>query len=300
MQVGALAVGTVGIWRRLRSSERAAGFYFLYVSALAAVLPLTGETRLRIWGVNLLLGGLFAYLSHAPTALRDWLPAPLILLAYKEMGWLAQPHYDINRETAWVHWDRLVLGQWGVKALIESAGPAIPGLLELCYLLVYVMVPVSITLATIYARDRVEQLTFPLLVTCLITYGLFPFFPSEPPRTVFPTDLVPTYQTLFRQINWYICGGYGIHTSVFPSGHVSSAIAATVGVYRIMPERRWAWGALALTASGIFIATVYGRYHYLVDSLAGALVAALVLTTLPRAAGAVWSGQGSWPPAGQA
>ena len=60
-----------------------------------------------------------------------------------------------------------------------------------------------------------------------------------------------------------------------------------------MPERRWAWGALALTASGIFIATVYGRYHYLVDSLAGALVAALVLTTLPRAAGAVWSGQGS-------
>ena len=52
-----------------------------------------------------------------------------------------------------------------------------------------------------------------------------------------------------------------------------------------MPERRWAWGALTLVAIGIFIATVYGRYHYLVDSLAGALVAALVLTTLPRAAG---------------
>ena len=288
MQVATLAVDAVDLWRRLRPSERAAGFYFLYVSALAAGLPLAGQTRLRIWGVNLLVGGLLAYLAQAPAKRldwRDWLPAALILLAYKEMGWLAQPHYDINRETAWVHWDRLVLGQWGVKALIESAGPAIPGLLELCYLLVYLMVPVSIGLATIYARDRVEQLTFPLLVTCLLTYGLFPFFPSEPPRTVFPTDLVPTYQTLFRQINWYICGGYGIHTSVFPSGHVSSSIAATVGVYRLMPERRWAWGALTLVAIGIFIATVYGRYHYLVDSLAGALVAALVLTTLPRAAG---------------
>ncbi len=282
MHVATLALDTVG---RLRSSERAAAFYFVYVSALAAILPLAGETRLRIWGVNLLLGGLFAYLSHAPKAWRDWLPAALILLAYKEMGWLAQPHYDINRETAWVQWDRLVLGEGGVKALIESAGPAIPGLLELCYLLVYVMVPVSIGLATIYARDRVEQLTLPLLVTCLLTYALFPFFPSEPPRTVFPTDLVPTYQTLFRQINWYICGGYGIHTSVFPSGHVSSAIAATVGVYRLMPQRRWAWGTLTLVAIGIFIATVYGRYHYLVDSLAGALVAVLVLTTLPRRRG---------------
>ena len=248
---------------------------------MAVILPLAGETRLLVWGINLLLAGLFAYLSHAPSALRHWLPAPLILLAYKEMGWLAQPHTDTRRETAWVTWDRMVLGEWGVKALIESAGPIIPGLLELCYLLVYAMVPVSIALATIYARERVEELTFPLLVTCLITYGLFPFFPSEPPRAVFPTDLVPTYQTLFRQINWYICGGYGIHTSVFPSGHVSSAIAATAGVYRLMPERRWAWGALALTTTGIFIATVYGRYHYLVDSLAGALVATLVLATLP-------------------
>ena len=274
---------TVGLWRRLRVSEQAAGLYFLYVSALAAILPLAGEKRLRIWSVNLLLGGLFACLSHAPTALRDWLPAPLILLAYKEMGWLAQPHADISRETAWVYWDRLVLGDYGVKALIECAGPAIPGLLELCYLLVYVMVPVSIGLATIYARDRVEHLTFPLLVTCLITYALFPFFASEPPRTVFPTDLVPTYQTLFRQINWYICGGYGIHTSVFPSGHVASASAATAGVYRLMPQRRWAWGTLALISPGIFIATVYGRYHFLVDSLAGALVALIVLTlTSPR------------------
>ncbi len=280
MNVAPLAKETAGLWRCLRSSERAASVYFLYVSALAAILPLAHETRLRVWSVNLLLGGLFAYLSHTPAHWRDWLPAPLILLAYKEMGWLAQPHADIGRETAWVYWDRLLLSDWGVQALIESAGPAIPGFLELCYLLVYLMVPVSIGLATIYARDRVEQLTFPLLVTCLITYALFPFFPSEPPRTVFPTDLVPTYQTLFRQINWYICGGYGIHTSVFPSGHVSSSIAASYGVYRLMPQRRWAWGPLAVVSTGIFIATVYGRYHYLVDSLAGALVAALVLIAM--------------------
>lgn len=174
MNVAPLAKETVGLWRCLRSSERAASVYFLYVSALAAILPLAHETRLRVWSVNLLLGGLFAYLSHTPAHWRDWLPAPLILLAYKEMGWLAQPHADIGRETAWVYWDRLLLSDWGVQALIESAGPAIPGFLELCYLLVYLMVPVSIGLATIYARDRVEQLTFPLLVTCRIHLRIIP------------------------------------------------------------------------------------------------------------------------------
>ncbi len=272
---------TAGVWRGLRITEKAAACYFLYVSLLAAVLPLASEARLRVWCVNLVLGSLLAWVSqNRARSLRDWLPAVLILLAYKEMGWLAQPHTDIARETAWVQWDRVVLSDWGLKALLESAGAAVPGFLELCYLLVYLMIPVSIALATIYTRDRVEQLTFPLLVTCLVTYGLFPFFPSEPPRTIFPLDLVPTYQTIFRQLNWYICGGYGIHTSVFPSGHVSSAVAASVGVYRLMPERRWAWMMLSLVSAGIFVATVYGRYHYLVDSLAGAFVAVAVLSVL--------------------
>lgn len=284
MHVATFALETAGLWRRLRNSERTAAFYFLYVSFLAAVLPLTGETRLRVWYVNLSLGGVFAYVSsgRGPASLRDWLPAPLILLAYKEMGWLAQPHTDIARETSWVYWDRLVLGQWGAKALIESAGSFLPGFLELCYLLVYLMIPVAIALGTIFARERLEELTFPLLVTCLITYGLFPYFPSEPPRVVFATELVPAYQTIFRQINWYLCNGYGIHTSVFPSGHVSSAIAASYGVYRLMPSRRWAWGILAFVTAGIFVATIYGRYHYLVDSLAGAAIAIAVAKWLPR------------------
>lgn len=271
-----------GVWSRLRSSERTASLYFAYVSVLAAVLPLAGEVRLRVWCVNLLLGALFIFLStgRGPESLRDWLPAPLILLAYKEMGWLAQPHTDIRLETAWVQWDRLVLDHWGVKAALEAFGPLVPGFLELCYLLVYLMVPAAIALGTIYARDRIESLSFPLLATCLLTYGLFPYFPSEPPRTVFADDLVPQFQTIFRQINWYICGGYGIHTSVFPSGHVSSAIASTVGVYRLMPQRRWAWGSLAIVSAGIFVATIYGRYHYLVDSVAGAFVALVVLYIL--------------------
>ena len=104
-----------GVWLALRITEKATVFYFLYVSLLAAVLPLASEARLRVWCVNLALGGLLVWVSQSRArSLRDWLPAVFILLAYKEMGWLAQPHTDIARETAWVHWDRVVLGDWGL------------------------------------------------------------------------------------------------------------------------------------------------------------------------------------------
>jgi membrane-associated phospholipid phosphatase len=61
---------------------------------------------------------------------------------------------------------------------------------------------------------------------------------------------------------------------VFPSAHVSSAYAGAFAMFRVMPERKWAGWMLLLLATGIFWATIYGRYHYAVDAVAGLLVAA--------------------------
>ena len=107
------------------------------------------------------------------------------------------------------------------------------------------------------------------------SYALYPFFPSEPPRTIFPGELSSGVDTVFRQVNWWILGKAGIHTSVFPSGHVASAFGAGIGLLLALPERRVYGIALTLVGAGIAFATVYGRYHYAVDALAGLLVACL-------------------------
>jgi len=81
--------------------------------------------------------------------------------------------------------------------------------------------------------------------------------------------------TVFRRFNLGLLGHYGIHTSVFPSAHVSGSMAAAFAMIRLLPERKWIGRGLLILATLIAIATVYGRYHYAADAAAGLAVALL-------------------------
>jgi membrane-associated phospholipid phosphatase len=274
----------------VRPTEIVAILFFTYATVWSWVLPLPSAIRVRMVFVNITIvaAAFFARKIRQHPVLgivRDWAPAALILLAYKEMGWLAVPQTSFAFENYWVEWDRYLLRDLHLKSIIESLGAVGPGFLEFCYLMVYPMIPLA--LGAVYwhgRREHIERLTLPLFASCLITYGLFPFFPSDTPRRVFPGDLFPAYDTVFRQINWWLCEGQGIHTSVFPSGHVSSAIACAFGLRRAVPQARRTFLAFAILAAGIFFATIYGRYHYAVDSAAGAAIACAVLLATKRKA----------------
>jgi len=83
------------------------------------------------------------------------------------------------------------------------------------------------------------------------------------------------YDILFRRFNLWMLGNYGIHTSVFPSAHVAGAFATAMGAWKTLPEHKWVGRLLLVMAILIAIATVYGRYHYLVDAIAGVAMAIL-------------------------
>jgi membrane-associated phospholipid phosphatase len=270
-----------GAW--LRWSEAVMAAYFLYAAVVSVVLPVPSAVTTFTVGLNLTLIGVFfslAYLgrvrpsSIAISMVRDWFPLAVLMLAYREMGWFAPAQHTVDLENGWIVWDRLLLSDWGVQSAIETLGPALPALLELCYALVYAIGPFC--MAAIYwwgYRSRADAFLFRFLLGTVLSYALFPFFPSEPPRTIFPADNVPAFDTIFRQFNWWLLGGHGIHTSVFPSAHVSSAYAAAFAIFRIAPERKATAWMLTLLATGIFWATIYGRYHYAVDAVAGLAVA---------------------------
>ena len=204
---------------------------------------------------------------------RDALSLGLIVLAYREMGWFAQPHLHHALEASWVTWDRVAL-RGGAAAVIESIGPVIPSILEISYALVYALAPFAIVMLYVYGRrEKVDQFLFVFAVAVLLCYAQFPFWPSDPPRVLFPGEDLPAYYTVFRRFNLWMLGNYGIHTSVFPSAHVAGAFAAAFGAWLALPERRWVGRFLFVIAFLIAIGTVYGRYHYLPDAVAGLLVA---------------------------
>jgi membrane-associated phospholipid phosphatase len=107
------------------------------------------------------------------------------------------------------------------------------------------------------------------LLGTLLAYALFPYFPSEPPRIVFPDLDRPLITTWARTLNLWILKIGTIHVGVFPSAHVSSAFSAAWGMLLVGPDRKIFGCALLLYAVSVSVATVYGRYHYAADVLAG-------------------------------
>lgn len=266
------------VWSRLRLSEWALIVFFSYSALVAVLFPMGAEWKAAAVGVaavvSLLALALSRFDKRAPSdpfsVCRDWLPIALTLVAYREMNWFTAAHPTHTLEHAWIVWDRLLLHQHGLQRLIEYAGWPLPGFLELCYLLVYGVGPFAV--GTLYAykrRDLVDRVLFTYLAGTLLAYGLFPYFPSEPPRTVFVGLDLPNIVTPLRRLNLAIVGGYGIHSSVFPSAHVSSAFSAGWALLVFLPEHRAVGSGMLVYAAAVAIATVYGRYHYAVDALAG-------------------------------
>ena len=268
--------------------------YFGYVALIALRFPLDPQVKWLALAVFFLVTGLLIALPAAESygsrelfsIARDWIPLALTFVAYREMDWFSPLPRDYNLELRWVEWDRWMLHDAGLQRAIERLGALVPGYLEFCYLLVYAVGPFSV--AVLYFKKRrelVNRLLLVYLAGTLLAYGLFPYFPSDPPRTLFAGSDLPNVMTPIRRFNLWIVGGYGIHSSVFPSAHVSSAFSAAWALFWLVADkRRFGWGMLVYALS-VAVATVYGRYHYASDAAAGlavSLIAAVILLFVLR------------------
>ena len=262
----------------LRSSEWLLIGYFAYVGLITPLFPLDRRVAWLALSVFVLAASLLAALALAERfghqeifrAARDWVPLAVTFIAYREMNWFAPLGRDFQTELRWVEWDRWLLHGAGLQRGLESVGPGLPMYLEFCYLLVYAVGPVSVAILYFQHRqERINRLLLFYLSGTLLAYALFPYFPSDPPRTLFGATDMPNVVTALREFNLWIVSGYGIHSSVFPSAHVSSAFSAAWGLLWLLPEKRRFGLVMLAYAVSVAVATVYGRYHYAVDAIAG-------------------------------
>jgi len=268
----------------VRAYEKILILYFSYAAILSFALPAEARLRATTLIVLAMMAALFLLLarlerrtkSRAIAITRDWLPVIVTLLCYREIGWFATGRTLFGLESRFEAWDHWLLATMGGRAVIESLGPLLPGLLELAYLLLYGFGAFGLGMLYGYkARERVDRFWTVTLLGLLFCYVQYPFWPSEPPRTVFPGAESPHVVTIFRSLNQMLVGHYGIHTSVFPSAHVGGATAAALGMLYLLPEHRWVGWSLLVLAFLIAAGAVYGRYHYTADVAAGALMGLL-------------------------
>jgi membrane-associated phospholipid phosphatase len=318
---------------RLRVAERTLLAFFAALLIASLTLSLPGTTLGALAVVNAMVGGLIVALSNEDlversrmaSRLRDWLPALLMLLAYRESGLFIKADPAHRLDHLFILWDRTMLHSRWVEGLLDSCAPWLQHYLELCYLLCYPLVPLGF--AALYlmrpatAAQRQpgrlpEKLSFrevghslgaddesrksvvsrarllsracgigttgsgqrevmfdkfwtAVLLATLFCYAVYPFFPLTPPRVLFNDVPGPPVSPLLRHMNLWLLDRLSVQACVFPSAHAAAVTAVALAVRAYRPRL----GILFCIATlSIVVATVYGRYHYAADAVAGVLV----------------------------
>lgn len=205
---------------------------------------------------------------------RDWFSLAWILPAYWSLEWFSQSRWTDWQEDL-VRFDRWLLQDVGLSRAIESMGPLVPSVLETLYLLLYAFPPIALALLYAFGEGRkARKFLLTLLLGTLTAYLLLPLWPLQSPRLAFPGQDLPGHGGVARDLNLWLLDRFDISLSVFPSGHVAVAFSCAFGLFSVMRRQRAVWIGAFFLASLIYLATIYGRYHYAVDGLASMAIAA--------------------------
>ncbi len=268
----------------LRNSEWILGVYFAWVMVAAFLLPLISKRRMWIVLSNCSIVTALFLIPYGDSltsplfisVLRDWLPAPLVLVAYHEAGFLIAGRRNLGLEMRLLGWDRSL----GRQSLPGSSGnPNFRWLeesMEFSYLLCYPLIPLgmgSLYLARLgrYA-DAFWSAVLPALLVC---YVLSVLLPSLPPRSLPQASDPPRDRSFFRSVNLRVLKHGGIQANTFPSAHVAGAVASALALIQHLPL---VGGVYIVIAAGIALGAVHGRYHYTVDSVLGVVVGLVSFT----------------------
>ena len=207
--------------------------------------------------------------------LREWYPLAAIPAFYWEVPPLTQMIFRGCFDNAVIRWEnRLFKGQPSIYLSKCLPKMALSEVLHLCYFSYYAIV-LSLA-AVLYIQGRHEvfrEVVFAEILTfnvCLICYI---FLPVAGPRYVFEKINGRLANGPFHRLTHTILSIGSSKGTAFPSSH--SAIAVVVLLYAMRYDTL-AFIILCPFCVGLVIGTVYGRFHYAVDTIAGTVLAGFI------------------------
>ena len=251
---------------RLWVTEWIVGAFFAYLILLALVFRLPRHHRARVVAVGLVcitLSVMLSQLRLSPVlqVTREWLPAVFLVQGYWLCGlFFHQPMRGIERGL--LSFDQTVLRALGGSHLLERGPRAVLEYFELTYLFVYAFVPGCLGLfCWLGHRAAADNYWTAVLIAGLGAYGMLPWIQTRPPRSIEQPRLLDTRGLFFRRLNLSVLNHASVQVNTLPSGHASTAIASVHIPLGLV---------VLVLACSITLATVLGRYHFVLDSILGA------------------------------
>jgi hypothetical protein len=204
--------------------------------------------------------------------LRDIYPLLFVGALYVELRYLALLFSDGFHDPAVLGWEEWLFGEQVALTLSQRVPEMwLSELLHFCYAFYWPLLPLSAVV--LYLRRRAEglqELVWSLLVTFFSCYLIFIFWPVQGPHYEFPPIGPPLADGFWYGVVHAVLEDGGSRGAAFPSSHV--AVAVTILLVAWRHDRGVFWALLA-PVTGLGVGTVYGRFHYGVDALAGVALA---------------------------
>lgn len=255
-----------------------------FLAALALVtLVRAPEPLPLLLGLGAIAGGVtlvatVAHRSSALTATHDFLPIITTVAIFELLGRIIPAVHPARWDPTFAVLDERWFGDLRVAWVGLLGRPSwLTDLASAAYVAYY---PLPVVIGVVLYRRRTPDVfaryVFTVVASFYASYTGYLLFPTLGPRT----DDVALLGggALSEAVRTFVRLAEGNPLDAFPSGHTAvSLICLRLGWYHLP-----AWRIpLVVLVAGIVFATVYLSYHYVVDLVAGVLLAAAVSALLP-------------------
>ncbi len=201
---------------------------------------------------------------------RHWYPHLFFLFCFEELAYLMTlvlPHWQDAKLIALDYW---LTGVHPSVWLEQFATPFRNDVMQLLYFtyFAYLVIVGGVLYVRNDWRGYWSVMTYSM-AGYMIGYFIAMFFPIESPWfSMAGWWKEPLHGGPFTAMMGFIEHYGRVRGAAFPSAHVTGATAALWGAWRFRRSLFW---ALLPLYSGMCLSTVWGRYHYFVDVIAGVI-----------------------------
>jgi len=220
-------------------------------------------------------------LKNSIIILRDWIPFLFIAFIYENLHDIAGriDHYDVARYM--FHWDGLLFGIQPTIWAQHLFNPLFTDIMSISYAS-YFTLPLAIMFFLSLAGERnlFRSMVLCISFTFVIGFICYTFFPCSPPRyfmeSMYTNPHTLTGFFLYNKLQGMWDGLSVISGGAFPSLHVGISTVALIYAYKyrkISKLNKVIWYLYIPLVTSLWFSTVYLRHHWVVDIIAGWLVA---------------------------
>ena len=296
--------------RKITAHLHSADILIITFFGLLSILNLVFASRIPYWWlmitINLAVISLICLLGWARhttgskllAIVHDWHVAPTVFFTFKEIYFMIKPiHLGRDYDDWLIAADRWLFGVDPTQWLMHITAPWLTEILQIAYTMFYLL---FLVIGFELYRQKNMDLFHYFMFTCVygfyLSYIGYMFVPAVGPRftlhdfSMLDKELPGLFLTPF--LRWFVNFGgsvpmgvsndvamAGTQRDVFPSGHTMMTLTL---MYLGIRYRIGLRGFVLVTGSLLIFATVYQRYHYVIDLIGGAAFMIVCVLTAPR------------------